>query len=179
MAVDRHHQGKGCAFAQCSSFGHLRFSACCFPCRCRWGSWWKSQKVLWTFRIFPNKKNGDETCSFYRRYSEIILGSLWWQGLLIGNCFPSFGTENRFNYFSFSTCCYPENRKNKEVSSKREPKREPLSCFRSALICILSTHWKISVKFWLIGNQFALRKEDFAVEQKRKCCLKRQVINRI
>ena len=146
MAVDKNHQGKGCAFPECPSFGHLRFSACCFPCHCRCGGWWKSQEVLWTFRIRSNKRNGHETYSFYRRYSKIILGSLWWQGLLTENCFPSFGTENRFNYFSFSPWGYRKIRENKAVSSKREPKREPLSFFRSALICILSTHWKRSKK---------------------------------
>ena len=77
---------------------------------------------------------------------EIILQSLWWQVLWIGNCVMFFGTDDGFNYFSFSTFGYPENRGNKAVSSKREPKREPVSCFWSELICILSTHWKISWK---------------------------------
>ena len=149
MAVDRNHQGKGCAFAQCPSFGHLLVPACCFPHHCRWWGGWKSQEVLWTFRIYSNKSNGYEACSFYRRYSEIILRSSWWQGLLIGNCFMSFGTADSFNYLPFSTWGYPKNRGNKAVLSKREPKRVPLSYFRSALICIFSTHWKISWKtYW-------------------------------
>ena len=40
-----------------------------------------------------------------------------------------FGMADSFNYFSFFTFGYPENRKNKSVSSKREPAREPASCF--------------------------------------------------
>ena len=146
MAVDRNHQGKGYAFAQCSSCGHFLFSTRCFPRRCCWWDGRKSQEVLWAFRIFPDKRYGNETYSFYRRYSKIILGSLWWQGLLLANCFTFSGRTIVFNYFSFSTCGYPENRGNKAVSSKGEPKREPVSCFWSALIYILSTHWKISRK---------------------------------
>ena len=121
MAVDRHHQGKRCAFAQCPSFGHFLFSTRCFPRHCRWWSGRKSQEVLWIFRIFPNKRNGHETYSFYRGYSKIILGSSWWQGLLLANCFTPFGTENRFNYFSFSPRGYPENRENKRFQANGNP----------------------------------------------------------
>ena len=147
MAVDKNHRGMGAALLRnalllvISSAG-----ACCFPRHCRWGGWWKRQEVLWTFRIFPNKRTGHETYSFYRRYSKIIRGSLSWQRLLLANCFMSFGMADSFNYFSFSTFGYLKNRENKSVSSKQQPALEPLSYFRSALICILSTHWKRSRK---------------------------------
>ena len=155
MAVDKNHQGKGCAFPECPSFGHLRFRACCFPRHCRWWDGWKRQEILWTFRIRSNKGTGHETCSFYRRYSKIILGSLWWQGLLIGNPFTFFGTGDRFNYFPFSTRSCPENRKNKAVSSKREPKRESASCFLLLLAFRLTSAWKISAK--ILDNQKSIR----------------------
>ena len=142
MAVDKNHQGKGCAFPECPSFGHLRFSACCFPCRCRWGSWWKSQEVLWTFRIFPNKRNGHETYSFYRRYSKIILGSLWWQALLIGNCLMSFGTDDSFNYFSFFPARLSGNSGKQRKSKQTGTGYKPLQNSLPVLVWLRQAHKK-------------------------------------
>ena len=156
MAVDRNHQGKGCAFPECPSFGHLLVPACCFPCCCRWCGGRKSQEVLWTFRIFPNKRNGHETCSFYRRYSKIIRGSLSWQRLLLANCFMPFVTDDSFHNL-FNMWLSGKSGK-KAVLSKPEPAREPILYFVISVVFRPASSWKISAK--ILDNQKSIRLKE-------------------
>ena len=90
-----------------------------------------------------------------------------------------FGTDDGFNYFSFSSQDYRQIRENKAVLSKPEPAREPILYFVISVVFRLTSAWKIVQKFWIIRNQFALRIVNYAVELKRKCGLKPNFINRI